>query len=207
VREATQTALETADERAKTYILRTLAGVEWPTASVILHFCNRQPYPILDYRALWSLLADGDEGNSEIDLVIEASSWVWFIEAKHLGDISPGTTTRPGRDQILRNVDVGTYYAGVRQFSFSLLISSEQRSPDGVKTLREYSDFAAVRKKLAAHRPDGLANLHSIGKITWFQLAEVLANAEKGAPREDERAYAARVLAWLRERVLSRSGA
>jgi len=55
VREATQIALATEDERAKMYILRSLAGVQWPTASVILHFCDKRPYPILDYRALWSL--------------------------------------------------------------------------------------------------------------------------------------------------------
>ncbi len=55
VREATQIALATKDERAKMYILRSLAGVGWPTASVILHFCDKRPYPILDYRALWSL--------------------------------------------------------------------------------------------------------------------------------------------------------
>jgi hypothetical protein len=55
VREATTIALGTADEPAKMYILRTLAGVEWPTASVIVHFCDKRPYPILDYRALWSL--------------------------------------------------------------------------------------------------------------------------------------------------------
>jgi hypothetical protein len=55
IREATSIALATNDERAKMYILRSLQGVEWPTASVILHFCDRRPYPILDYRALWSL--------------------------------------------------------------------------------------------------------------------------------------------------------
>ena len=55
VREATKIALATDDERAKMYVLRSLAGVEWPTASVILHFCDRRPYPIIDYRALWSL--------------------------------------------------------------------------------------------------------------------------------------------------------
>ncbi|HXJ81125.1 MAG TPA: hypothetical protein VMS64_20900 [Candidatus Methylomirabilis sp.] len=55
VREATAIALATRDEAAKTYILRSLAGVEWPTASVILHFCDKRPYPILDYRALWSV--------------------------------------------------------------------------------------------------------------------------------------------------------
>ena len=27
----------------------------WPTASVILHFCDRGRYPIVDVRALWSL--------------------------------------------------------------------------------------------------------------------------------------------------------
>jgi hypothetical protein len=55
IREATQIALATADEQAKVYILRSLTGVGWPTASVILHFCDKRPYPILDYRALWSL--------------------------------------------------------------------------------------------------------------------------------------------------------
>jgi hypothetical protein len=55
VHEATAIALATHDDRAKMYILRTLTGVAWPTASVILHFCDRRPYPILDYRALWSL--------------------------------------------------------------------------------------------------------------------------------------------------------
>ena len=36
-------------------LLRLLHGVDWPTASTILHFCDRRAYPILDYRALWSL--------------------------------------------------------------------------------------------------------------------------------------------------------
>jgi hypothetical protein len=149
------------------------------------------------------LLVDGDEGASEIDVVIEAASWVWFLEAKYRSDVSTGTTTRPDRDQILRNLDVGTYYAGVRQFSFSLLISSEQRSPVGARLLREYSDFTLARTRLAKHRVDGLTNLASIGQVTWSQLAEVLDDAAAAAPRDDERAFATRAAAWLRERVLS----
>ncbi len=82
------------------------------------------------------LLIGGDEGISEIDVVIEAATWVWFIEAKYTSDISLGTTTRPDRDQVLRNIDVGSYYAGVRQFFFSLLVSSEERSPEGTKRMR-----------------------------------------------------------------------
>jgi hypothetical protein len=55
IRDATQLSFGTADERAKIGILRLLDGVDWPTASVLLHFCDRQPYPVLDFRALWSL--------------------------------------------------------------------------------------------------------------------------------------------------------
>ena len=51
----TRKALATSDEALKIGLLRLLDGVEWPTASTILHFCDVRPYPILDYRALWSL--------------------------------------------------------------------------------------------------------------------------------------------------------
>jgi hypothetical protein len=151
------------------------------------------------------LLAVGDEGASEIDVVVEAPSWVWFIEAKYRSDIATGTTTRPDRDQVLRNIDVGSYYAGVRQFFFSLLISSEARSPEGVKRLREYNDLSIPRAKLQRHRPDGLHNVNAIGQLTWKDLERVLAEASRAAQRDDERAYAARAVAWLRERVLQQS--
>ncbi len=112
------------------------------------------------------LLVDGDEGPSEIDVAIEAASSVWFIEAKYRGDISKRTTTRPTRDQILRNLDVGSNYAGVRSFYFSLLVASERKSPRGVQKLQEYSDFNVVRE-LLVHRTDGVMNLREIGKLTW----------------------------------------
>lgn len=51
----THAALATSDEALKINLLRLLDGVEWPTASTILHFCDARPYPILDYRAIWSL--------------------------------------------------------------------------------------------------------------------------------------------------------
>lgn len=55
VEEATRNALRSRNERFKIETLRLLQGVDWPTASVILHFCDEEPYPILDVRALWSL--------------------------------------------------------------------------------------------------------------------------------------------------------
>lgn len=55
VEEATRVALSSEHERMRIGALTLLSGVHMPTASAILHFCHREPYPILDVRALWSL--------------------------------------------------------------------------------------------------------------------------------------------------------
>ena len=55
IREVTRIALSTRNEELKIRVLLVLDGVSWPTASVILHFCDRGRYPILDVRALWSV--------------------------------------------------------------------------------------------------------------------------------------------------------
>lgn len=55
VREVTRVALAATNEEVKIRVLLLLDGVSWPTASVILHFCDEKPYPILDVRALWSV--------------------------------------------------------------------------------------------------------------------------------------------------------
>lgn len=55
VQDATRLALRTSDERLRIGVLTLLQGVDVPTASVLLHLSHRDPYPILDFRALWSL--------------------------------------------------------------------------------------------------------------------------------------------------------
>jgi hypothetical protein len=149
------------------------------------------------------LLDTGDEGASEIDVVLEAPTWVWLIEAKYRSDISLGTTTRPTRDQVLRNVDVGTYYAGVRAFFFSLLISDDRRSPEGVRRVQQYRDVSIPRRLLRDHRPDGLQNLQGVGLLTWANLADVLVTAANTASQEDERLYATRAVQWLKEKGIA----
>jgi hypothetical protein len=152
-----------------------------------------------------SLTIDLDEGDSEIDVVIETPSWVWFIEAKLRSDISAGTTTRPARNQVLRNIDVGSHYAGVRQFLFSLLIADQARSGAGVEAVREYQSLDRPRELLAGHRPDRLANLAGISVLQWSQLGDVLSRAAAEAAREDERAYATRAWDWLVQKGLATS--
>lgn len=55
VKEITQFAFATNCERARIEVLTLLDGVQWPTASVILHLFHKDPYPLLDFRALWSV--------------------------------------------------------------------------------------------------------------------------------------------------------
>jgi hypothetical protein len=62
-----------------------------------------------------------DEGASEVDIIIESEEFVWFIEAKYKSDISLKTVNSENRNQILRNLDVGTWYAGEEIFIFHYL--------------------------------------------------------------------------------------
>jgi hypothetical protein len=58
VEAVTATALSAPSEQLRIEVLTLLYGVGWPMASVILHWCHVAPYPILDFRALWSLGLD-----------------------------------------------------------------------------------------------------------------------------------------------------
>ena len=58
VKEVTQIALSTKQEKLRIKILTLLSGVSWPTASVLLHYGYDNLYPILDVRALGSLGVD-----------------------------------------------------------------------------------------------------------------------------------------------------
>lgn len=55
IKDITKIALTTPHPRLSIEVLLILKGVSWPVASVILHFGKKNKYPILDYRALWSL--------------------------------------------------------------------------------------------------------------------------------------------------------
>ena len=55
VKEITSRAFSATDESDRIEPLLLLHGVWWPTASVILHFFHRDSYPILDFRAMWSI--------------------------------------------------------------------------------------------------------------------------------------------------------
>jgi len=55
IKEITNIALTTNSDQLRIEILTILKGVSWPTASAILHFCHNEAFPILDFRALYTL--------------------------------------------------------------------------------------------------------------------------------------------------------
>ena len=105
---------------------------------------------------------------------------------------------------MLRNLDVGSYHAGVRAFYSSLLVTDAGKSPTGAQAVARYADLETPRSLFRGHRPDGLAKLKAVTLITWSDLTLVLAAAARSARREDERGYATRPFDWMRERGLIR---
>ena len=55
IADVTGVAFRQTDEKLRICLLRALDGVDWPVASTLLHVGLSPEYPILDFRALWSL--------------------------------------------------------------------------------------------------------------------------------------------------------
>ncbi|HCV43639.1 MAG TPA: hypothetical protein DGH68_09155 [Bacteroidetes bacterium] len=55
VESVSKIALSTSNEQLRIEIWTLLNGVNWPTASTLLYWLHEEEYPILDFRALWSL--------------------------------------------------------------------------------------------------------------------------------------------------------
>jgi len=113
----------------------------------------------------------GPEGNTEADIIIESDEFVWFIEAKYKSDIKMDTTNNKTRDQLLRNIDVGSFYAGDRDFYFSLLYFDEEKTKGGMERIELYSNIGAYEfKTMLPHRSDNMENIKGIGKIKWLDF-------------------------------------
>jgi len=83
VREVTGLALsQGVSEEMRIKCLPLLCGVQWPVASVVLHFGSEDRYPILDFRALWSLQEPQPE-TYELDLWLRYTDFCRQYVAEH----------------------------------------------------------------------------------------------------------------------------
>ena len=75
------------------------------------------------------------EGNTEVDVIIESSNTVIFIECKYHAEASEGTTgsnkIRKPRNQIIRNIDVGLNYSFEvdKKFFFTYITTTKKDIP------------------------------------------------------------------------------
>lgn len=82
IRAVTRAALSTSCEEFRIYAPTFLRGVGWRVSSVLLHFAHAERYPIIDFRALWSLSWDLDAGRDDYDLEF------WWTYVKFCRDLA-----------------------------------------------------------------------------------------------------------------------
>ncbi|MBN8208935.1 hypothetical protein JI666_09275 [Bacillus sp. NTK071] len=126
---------------------------------------------------------------------------ILVIEAKYKSDISAGTTHNKERNQVLRNIDVGSNYAGKKDFYFSLLVLDEQYSPIGVRTVNQYyEEIVQGRKQFVEHfqyRKGGLQNFKGLGVLYWKDITEIFNDCAGNVSDEFESFVAGQACDWL----------
>jgi|WetSurMetagenome_2_1015567.scaffolds.fasta_scaffold46647_2 hypothetical protein len=185
-------------------VFRTLKQLDhsawWPKLFQAA-FHVRPPVPVERPEIkLWPLVSPPPrlphkEGQTQVDIMLGTSTLVWTLEAKYKSDIDMNVKYDSTRDQVLRNIDVGSHCAADKDYYFSLLYFSAENSPEGVKAVARYSATTVAAERLA-YRSDKLANVRGVSKLTWSDLAGVLA-ACREAVRPGERAFIDAALAWL----------
>jgi len=117
------------------------------------------------------------EGNTEVDLTILTRKAVIFVEAKYHSEIAMHTTHCPNRDQIIRNIDVGTYYAWNKnlEFYFTLLTSTDCKK--SMRLLMNYLNNPQEIISRLPHRTDTPKRIEQITNnldlITWNELEKI----------------------------------
>ena len=120
------------------------------------------------------------EGSTQVDLSIETSNKLIFIEAKYKADISKTTTHDPDRDQIIRNIDVGSWAAKKRSKEFYFVLLTLKTNTYSIDKLYDYkSNPSNIIEKIGSYRrdiKDYVALCENIHVIYWDRILTSLQN-------------------------------
>jgi len=118
------------------------------------------------------------EGESHVDLTIETSNKLIFIEATYKADISKNTKHDPDRDQIIRNIDVGTWAAKKRGKEFHFILLTLKTNTYSVDKLQYYkSGPSHIIDQIGSYRKDikdYVSLCENIHVIYWDQILTAL---------------------------------
>ena len=116
------------------------------------------------------------EGDTEVDLTILTEKTITFVEAKYCSEISTHTTHCPNRDQIIRNIDVGTHYAWNKGLNFYFILLTSSNCNKSRRLLSHYVSSPQEIISRLPHRTDIPKRVDQItknlGLITWDKICD-----------------------------------
>ena len=122
------------------------------------------------------------EGETHVDLTIETSNKLIFIEVKYKADISKKTKHDPNRDQIIRNIDVGSWAAKKRAKEFYFILLTLKTNTYSIDKLNYYkSNPSNIIEEIGSYRrdiKDYVAMCENIHLIYWDQILTSLQNIQ-----------------------------
>ena len=128
------------------------------------------------------------EKETHVDLTIETSNNLIFIEAKYKADISKNTTHDPNRDQIIRNIDVGSWAAKKRAKEFYFILLTLKTNTYSIDKLNYYkSNPSNIIEKIGSYRKDikdYVTLCENIDVIYWDQILNFLQNMQSAKKTE-----------------------
>jgi len=141
------------------------------------------------------------EGPSEIDITIESSDMLIFIEAKLGSDISMNTTYDPHRNQIARNIDCLLECAGSRSAAFWMLVKDEDPARAYVQLMEAYRrDPGLLARDLSHRNPEALQSIcQNLTILRWSDFERIVA-------ADDSDPYVKAVKVELRRRIMPDAG-
>jgi len=134
------------------------------------------------------LLRSFPEGETHVDLTIETSNKLIFIETKYKADISKKTKHDPNRNQIIRNIDVGSWAGKKRAKEFYFILLTLKSNTYSIDKLHYYkSNPSNIIDAIGSYRRDIkdyaalCANIHV---VFWDQILTSLQNIQSAHKTE-----------------------
>lgn len=122
------------------------------------------------------------EGNTEVDVSIQSSKTLIFVEAKYNSEIALRTSHSSVRDQIIRNIDVGTYCAWERKLGFYFILLASSKNWRSIERLNFYRKNPREIAQRLSHRSNDRNRLEQVaenlGLLTWERLEGLISGTQ-----------------------------
>lgn len=139
------------------------------------------------------------EGSTEVDLVLDSSQAIVFVEVKMDTEPSAGTKADPERNQLIRNLDVGYRRASNEKKLFALIyVTPHALAPEIVPRIRQHPTRFAANPGTDSRRIAACLHWSS-----WGDIGDVLARSYAGGKLgQVEQRFALDLLSYLASKGL-----